>query len=407
MGMALVFASDQWEPDQWRTIFYAHEMATARRLIEDHDGHDTRFYNALYKAKEWNLGIEAVFGNQDHLYKHALLKHVGRCDNIFAVGDLVVDELRFLGGPLHDANIDLVYNGIVASDATLEEKQYSKSRLQRYCQNLLGYAPDYVFTHVTRMVLSKALWRDLRVLEHLDGLLAQIDKRAVVFMLTTSVPAGRRPEWVWAWEEQYGWPVGHRGDNGDLVDEEAPFFFDAIEPFNRYAKQSQVVFVNQFGWSRERCGRRMPSDMEFLDIRRGSDVEFGQSIYEPFGIAQVEPLTYGAISCVSNVCGCNGFVARAAGAKGTPNLVIADYVTLPYGYWLDSPYDALGIDRGVRDWIEGSNSGSAAQEVFDRLPKNGADSASLLDTGQTIAANMSWDVVARDMFLPGLRRAMK
>ncbi|MFN2202878.1 MAG: hypothetical protein ACK2UO_16890 [Caldilineaceae bacterium] len=407
MGMALVFASDQWEPGQWRTIFYAHEMATARRLIEDHDGHDTRFYNALYKAKEWNLGIEAVFGNQDHLYKHALLKQVGRCDNIFAVGDLVVDELRFLGGPLHDANIDLVYNGIVASDATLEEKQYSKSRLQRYCQNLLGYAPDYVFTHVTRMVLSKALWRDLRVLEHLDGLLAQIDKRAVVFMLTTSVPAGRRPEWVWAWEEQYGWPVGHRGDNGDLVDEEAPFFFDAIEPFNRYAKQSQVVFVNQFGWSRERCGRRMPSDMEFLDIRRGSDVEFGQSIYEPFGIAQVEPLTYGAISCVSNVCGCNGFVARAAGAKGTPNLVIADYVTLPYGYWLDSPYDALGIDRGVRDWIEGSNSGSAAQEVFDRLPKNGADSASLLDTGQTIAANMSWDVVARDMFLPGLRRAMK
>ena len=40
----------------------------------------------------------------------------------------------------------------------------------------------------------------------------------------------------------------------------------------------------------------MPADMEFLDIRRGSDLEFGQSIYEPFGIAQVEPLTYGAIS---------------------------------------------------------------------------------------------------------------
>ena len=26
--------------------------------------------------------------------------------------------------------------------------------------------------------------------------------------------------------------------------------------------------------------------MEYADIRRGSDVEFGQSIYEPFGIAQ-------------------------------------------------------------------------------------------------------------------------
>ena len=317
-----------------------------------------------------------------------------------------MEELRFLGGSLLNANIDLVYNGIVTADATLEEKLLSKSRLQRYCQNLLDYVPDYVFTHVTRLVLSKALWRDLRVLEHLDNMLEQIDKRAVLFVLSTSAPAGRRPEWVEAWEQEYGWPVGHRGDNGDLVDEEAPFFFNGIEPFNRTASQIQVVLVNQFGWSRERCGYRMPADMEFLDIRRGSDLEFGQSIYEPFGIAQVEPLTFGAISCISNVCGCNGFVERAASdLDGAPNLVVADYVTLPDGYWLDSPYDALGIDRGVRDWIEGNNSAIAAQAIFDRLPKSGADMAALLESGQAIAHNMSWDIVARDMFLPGLRRA--
>ncbi len=189
------------KPEQWRTVFYAHETATARRLVEDDDGHDTRFYNALYKAREWGLSLEAVFGIQDHLYKHALLKQVGRCDSIFAVGDLVVDELRFLGGSLLNANIDLVYNGIVAADATLEEKLLSKSRLQRYCQNLLGYVPDYVFTHVTRMVPSKALWRDLRV-SGASGRAAwrQIDKRAVLFVLSTSVPAGRRPEWVRSWE---------------------------------------------------------------------------------------------------------------------------------------------------------------------------------------------------------------
>ena len=163
MGMPLVFAAQMSEAEQWRTVFYAHETATARRLVEDDNGHDTRFYNALYKARDWGLSLEAVFGFQDHLYKHALLKQVGRCDSIFAVGDLVVDELRFLGGSLLNANIDLVYNGIVAADATLEEKLLSKSRMQRYCQNLLGYVPDYVFTHVTRMVPSKALWRDLRV----------------------------------------------------------------------------------------------------------------------------------------------------------------------------------------------------------------------------------------------------
>ncbi len=97
--------------------------------------------------------------------------------------------------------------------------------------------------------------------------------------------------------------------------------------------------------------------------------------------------------------------ARPA-SEGAPNLVVADYVTLPDGYWLDSPYDALGIDRGVRDWIERTNSAGAAQTVFERLPKDGAGMAALLQRGQEIARKMSWEVVARDMFLPGLRRTV-
>jgi len=407
LGMPVVFAAQMTEPGQWRSVFYAHETATARRLIEDHDGHDTRFYNALYKAKEWGLSLEAAFGNQDHLYKNPLLKLAARCDNIFAVGDLVMEELRFLGGPLSNANIDLVYNGITPAGITLEQKLVSKGRLQSYCESLLGYVPDYVFTHVTRMVPSKALWRDIRVLEHLDGMLSQADKRAVLFVLSTSVPAGRRPEWVAAWEEQYGWPAGHRGDNGDLIDLEAPYFFNDVEPFNRSATQSRIVLVNQFGWNRERCGQRMPADMEFPDIRFGSDLEFGQSIYEPFGIAQVEPLTSGALCCISNVCGCAGFVASAAGGlENAPNLVIADYVSLPPGYWLGSPYDALAIDGGVRGWIERSNSYTTAQTIFERLPKDEAEMQALLESGQTIAQRMSWDIVARDMLLPGLARAL-
>src|SRR5690606_12716705 len=134
--------------------------------------------------------------------------------------------------------------------------------------------------------------------------------------------------------------------------------------------QSRVVLVNQFGWSRDRCGTRMPAEMEFLDIRQGTDLEFGQSIYEPFGIAQVEPLAFGALCCVSNVCGCIGFADRAAGGLAhLPNLIVADYVTLPQGYWLGSPYDALGIDQSVRDWIEANNSQAAARTIFERLPR--------------------------------------
>lgn len=405
LGLPLVFAAQMTEPGQWRTIFYAHETATARRIVEEHSGHDTRFYNALFKAKEWGLSLEATFGNQDDLFKHPLIKQAARCDSIFAVGDLVVEELRFLGGGLAHANIDLVYNGVPAPETTVLAHLESKRRLQVYCERLLGYVPDYVFTHVTRMVLSKALWRDLRVMEHLDGLLAGEGKRAVLFVLSSSVPAGRRPEWVEAWEAQYGWPVGHRGDNGDLIDQEVPFFFEGVEPFNQRNGPSQVVLVNQFGWSRERCGRRMPEEMEFLDIRRGSDLEFGQSIYEPFGIAQLEPLAAGALCCVSSVCGCVGFAERAAGGLAQlPNLVIADYVSLPQGYWLGSPYDALSIDRSVRDWIEANNSAAAARTIFERLPRTRRAQEALLERGQEVAQRMSWEVVSQDYLLPGLRK---
>jgi hypothetical protein len=408
LGMPVVFAAQLAEPEQWRTIFYAHEMATARIIVEADGGHDTRFYNVLQKAKTWNLDLEAIFGSQEHFFKHPILHQAIHCDNIFAVGDLVVEELRFLGGAMRHANIDLVYNGIPAATITLAEKLESKRRMQQYCENLLGYVPDYVFTHVTRMVPSKALWRDFRVMEHLDLQLQEAGKRAVLFVLSTSVPAGRRPEWVAAWEEQYGWPVGHRGDNGDLIDNEVAYFFQNVEPFNRRAQNCQVVFVNQFGWSRDRCGQRMPADMEFMDIRKGSDLEFGQSIYEPFGIAQVEPLSFGALCCVSNVCGCVGFAERAAdGLENLPNLVVADYVTLPYSEWLVSPYDAMRIDQGLREWIESTNSAATAATIFDRLPKSDEELQLLLARGQAVAERMSWEVVSHDYLLPGLRRAMK
>ncbi|MFN8441054.1 MAG: hypothetical protein U0175_09805 [Caldilineaceae bacterium] len=406
LGMPVVFAAQMTEPGQWRTIFYAHETVTARALIEFDGGHDTRFYNTLFKAKDWQLDLDSIFGNQDEFFKHPIVKQATRCDNIFAVGDLVVEELRFLGGNFRSANIDLVYNGVVATPVTLQAKLESKRLLQKYCENLLGYVPDFVFTHVTRLVTSKALWRDLRVMDHLDRLLRQEGKNAVLFVLSSSNAAGRRPEWVQAWEGQYGWPVGHRGDNGDLLDLETPFFFDNVEPFNARASNSRVVFVNQFGWNRERCGQRMPAEMDFIDIRRGSDLEFGQSIYEPFGIAQVEPLGFGALCCVSNVCGCVGFANRAAnGLENLPNMVVADYVSLPQGYWLGSPYDALRIDQGVRDWIEGSNSANAAQTIFDRLPRSTAQLETYLARGSEIANKMSWDVVVQDYLLPGMQRA--
>ncbi len=233
LGMPVVFAAQMNEPDHWRTIFYAHETATARLLVEDHPGHDTRFYNALTHGRAWGRDLPSLFGDQSYYFKDAIIRQAARCDNIFAVGDLVVDELRFLGGDFAHKPIDLVYNGITTQPVTLSAKLESKRRLQKYCENLLGYVPDYVFTHVTRLVMSKALWRDMRVMNHLDHMLERSGKTAVLFVLSTNMPAGRRPEWVRAWEAQYGWPLSHRADNGDLLGQEADYFFNSVEPYNR------------------------------------------------------------------------------------------------------------------------------------------------------------------------------
>jgi hypothetical protein len=410
LGLPLVFSALLREPRRYKTVFYAHEVATARLLVEEHSGHDARFYNALQLGLAQGNPLEQVFGDQSWFYKHAMAQRAGICDRLFAVGDLVVDELRFLGGAFRDKPIDLVYNGIPDGSTTPEQKFKSRELMLQYARNLLGYRPDYVFTHVTRMVVSKALWRDLRVLEHLEWILAAQGKRAVFFIVSTAVPAGRRSEDVHRWEWEYGWPVQHRADNGDLLGAEAYFFSSAVEPFHWGRQAIRVVLVNQFGWDRKCCGWRMPASMSFADLRSGTDLEFGQSIYEPFGIAQLEPLSAGGLCIVSNVCGCVGFATAAnghqseEGGRDARNLIVADYVSLPEDQPLRNPWDALRIDQPIRDSMEKTNSYLVAQKIARRLPRNDDDILGLLESGQRLARQMGWETVVRDHFLPALRR---
>ena len=336
-----------------------------------------------------------------------MLQRAAICDAILAVGDLVVEELRFLGGAYIHRPIDLVYNGVPSFPVSLDEKKYSKGLLQTYARNLLGYTPDFVFSHVTRFVTSKGMWRDLRVLKHLDAMLAAAGKTAVLFVVSSYEPTGRTLAQVHDWEGQYGWPVGHEADNGDLLGLEVDYFYQGLEPFNQSSRATKAVLVNQLGWSRDRCGQRMPVEMNFMDLRKGADVEFGQSIYEPFGIAQVEPLSFGTICVPSNVCGCVGFLERASGDLGQfRNVVVADYVSPPSDWHFDSPWDALRVDKYGRDLIEIANSQRVAETIATRLPLTDAESQALLDRGQEVGSRMSWEVVARDYLAPSLAGAI-
>ena len=386
-----------------RTVFYAHEVATIRPIVEGHPGHDVRFYNALAQAKTQGQSIRDVFDDPFWYFKHALIDKAHLCDTIFAVGDLVVDELRFLAKPFEDFPINLVYNGIPAFEVNLQEKLTSKALLQKYAKTLLDYRPDYVFTHVTRLVKSKGLWRDLQVLMHLDSLLASNDKTAVLFILSTEIATGRSNESIHEMEEAYGWPVHHKIGYPDLVGSEIELN-NGVSAFNLQSKAIKVVFVNQFGWSQATCGKRMPIEMEFMDIRKGSDAEFGQSIYEPFGIAQVEPLSFGAICVVSNVCGCCGFIQRATDNREVPNIVVADYTQLQIPP--KSLDDVLHIGLAERNAIEMENSRDIAAKLLGRLPRKPRDVEDMLREGYDIASRMSWEVVVKDYFLPGLKQAL-
>ena len=127
------------------------------------------FYNVMRAAMTEGHYVEDVFGDQSGYYKHcagesrALLRR-----------NLCRRRLHAEGNRASSARISshvdaqLAYNGVPCWKISVEEKMASRQKLQQYCKTLLKFEPDYVFTHVTRLVPSKGLWRDLRVLEHLE-----------------------------------------------------------------------------------------------------------------------------------------------------------------------------------------------------------------------------------------------
>lgn len=404
MGMPTVLAAIlEGDKANFRTIFHAHECATMRRIVEGHPGHDTMFYNVMRAAMAQGHYVEDVFGDQSGYYKHALVKAARFCDTIFAVGDYTLKEMRFLGADFTTVDAQLAYNGVPCWKISVEEKMASRQKLRSYCKTLLKYEPDYVFTHVTRLVPSKGLWRDLRVLEHLEAMLRQRNETAVLLALSTEVPQ-RRGDDIRRMEQNYHWPVVHREGLPDMSTGES-VYYQGVQEFNACSRNIKVVFLNQFGFESKLCGQRMPADMEFMDIRKGSDAEFGQSIYEPFGIAQVEPISFGGICVFTNVCGCAGLVEKVANGQENPNVIVADYTELPTKGL--RPEQLLSIGQPQRDQLEHEVAEKVARQLLERLPRSPQEFEQFINRGHKLAENMSWDAVARDYVLPGIQRACK
>jgi hypothetical protein len=266
---------------------------------------------------------------------------------------------------------------------------------------MVGWKPDVLFTHVTRPVVSKGIWRDVQVCAELDQRFARENLRGVLFVLTSGGGV-RRPQDVRQMEREYGWPRQHRAGYPDLVGPEIDIA-GMIDEFNASHTHIQAMLVNQFGWSRELIGDRTPEGMDFGDLRRGADIEFGMATYEPFGISPLEPLGAGAICVISNVCGCAGFVREACEGEAMDNVLIADYTQLPREMSIE---ELLAMTQADRDVVERNIARGLADELMRRLPRTPAARQKLVESGQTLVSRMSWDRVLEQKLGPVVRRVM-
>jgi len=383
-----------------RTVFYAHETASARRTVETHPGHDLMFYNLLDAGRAEGRTLEEFFPELHGFFKHPLVKAARFCDAVFAVSDLVAREMRFLSPAHQTMPVEVIYNGVPTGMVPAEARRQHRRRLRQYAKAIFGFEPDYIFTHVARPVLSKGIWRDLGVMHELEPLLKRRGSTAVYFHLGTLAGQRRRRD-VLHMERLYGWPVHHELGYPDLCNGEETVG-ELFEDFNRHHSAIRVVQVNQFGWEHRLCGLRMPQGACMGDIRHGTDAEFGLSVYEPFGISQLEPLPAGAICLVSGVCGCLDLVRRCVDGALPPNVLVGDYVP---GRGTMTAARAAALGRAERDEVEAGQAKRLAAELARRLPRDEAQMAKLVELGWRLGQRLSWQRVVSEYFLPAVRRA--
>jgi len=393
MGLPTLLAARLRMPGL-RTIYWAHEVPPVRDLIEQRADQRLVFHEAI-GTPDGRRPYEELL-RQVGDFKHALVSRAHRAHRVFAVSEHVAQELALVALEFRSTPTDVVYNGLPVRPIGLADRLHSRGRLRDYLAGLLGFRPDYVFTHVARPVPSKSIERDLAVLEHLDDRLADAGRTAALVVLAAEGPRGADD--IRRMEADYAWPVHHKVGWPDLVKGEVALG-QAAEAYNRRARATRALLINQFGFDRASCGERVPEDVSFQDLRQGSDVEFGQSAYEPFGISQLETLAFGGISVISRACGCAQFLARVAGDRLPPNILLAHYA-------VPLSSETVLPDSAETERIEHEVAAQLAAALAERLPDGPEAIERLLASGWDLARKISWQAVSRDYFVPALERCL-
>jgi hypothetical protein len=382
-----------------KTIFVAHEVATARMIVEGAPGHDVSFYNLMAQAGG-KKSLEEVFGDYRHNARNELVKCAINFDRVFAVSDIVKDEYLFLQPKTPPGKVRTVFNGVSTRPVTREEKMERRRRVEAYINTLFGFTPSVIFTHVTRMVISKGIWRDITLLHLLDELFSARHLKGAYILLSTLIGTGRPPQDILRMEREYGWPVTHRRGWPDLVGMEEEICA-WLQIFNSKSKAIKALYINQFGFDRVRCGARVPEGSEFMDLRVASDAELGFSIYEPFGIAQIETVPFGGAALLSSTCGSAKFLERAFDGADSRLYDVVDFVSGGKSLTVEQ---LQVLPRERRDEFERAALAQHAARIFERLSMDDAKREEALALAQPRLYALSWENVVENYYLPNLTR---
>lgn len=394
------------------SVYIAHETRIARILAEGvltdtnrievqrlcrPEGHDATFYHYMKSQTEKGVEFEdALPGTEGFrsIFYHEFNRQARHFDQVIAVGDNVAEETKWIlrqrwsRQPL----VTICPNGVPDFDATPRRIDEARRRLGAIAETNFQFTPDWIFTAVSRLELSKGPWRNLGFLESVAKQDLLPGKLFFIWVSRTKNQAsdGQIAEWA-----KWGWPLvhSHQSTGGDLTDEEIPIW-TAIEKLNaEHGDRIQILYANQFGWNQERLGALNANGSTFKDIRLGIDVELGLSVYEPFGIAPLEPLGSGAVSVVSDSSGAAHHLAKLAkqGKVSEQSFVIARFSEHKHRPHTVTPERLRSIEETVYRQI--------AADIAERLA---VPREERLAAARMSMKHLSWQCAVEEYLLPAL-----
>lgn len=373
------------------TVFHADECISARYWIEMEDGSDTKFYNILRRCRGNRKYLEDIYGDMSFHGQHRLLAGAYHCDRIVTPSDTAAEELRFLNEKFTQRQINVSYHGIPYIPITLAEKLSYRELLQDYSECLVNYRPDILMSHVARPIQCKGLWRDFAVCHVLDQIFAEKSIKGILYIISSN-HGSRSPQNIRQMENDYHWPKYHLPGFPDLQGEEYSIY-ERSEKFNVKHDNLKIILVNSFDWP---SGHSYSKGITRTQFRMAVDVEFGMSMYDAYGISQLEPLSYGAICVVSSACGVAKAIENISGRRREENIIIADYIKPGEDMTMEQ---LLGLSNGEQNKIETQVAFDIADKLVQRLPGTDFERAKLIASGQDLAQRMSWDKLIKDHLL--------